>query len=104
MGLGMLPYLVLVPNQLQVAHIGLGGGLHENAITEQKMAKMKVLKYLKPFHDKLVTDDVVEFQHGRRPHPKGFGGWGHPADHYHCMELFGEKESKAWSDVIHLEP
>jgi len=103
MGRGALPHKVLVPHKLQVAHIGLAGGLHESAITEQKMARMKLLSNLQPFHDKPDGSKLVRSQHSRKPHDQGFGGWGHPADHYHCLELFGEKPDKSWSEVIHLQ-
>lgn len=103
MGRKQLPYLVLVPQVLQVAHIGLEGGLHESAITEQKMHKMKILKNLKPFHDKITASNLVSYQHMMKDHEDGFGGWGHPADHYHCLDLFGVKQSKSWSEVTHLQ-
>jgi hypothetical protein len=102
MGRELLPHLVLVPRKLQAAHIGLEGGLHENSITKQKREIMKEMKDLKPFHEKPLSDQIMEFQTSMKPHERGFGGFGHPADQHHCMELFGQKVSRSWSEVLHL--
>ena len=91
MGQELLPYRVLVPSRLQVAHIGLKGGLHETSITKQKRERMTAMKNMKPFHDKPLPGNIAQFQSQLVPHVSGFGGWGHPADQNHCMELFGEK-------------
>lgn len=84
-----LPYQILVPRVLQVAHIGLEGGLHTDAMSVQKQEMMKIYRNNLPeFHDKVVrpyagTQNVLMHEQ------KAFGGWGHPADHEHCMKLFG---------------
>lgn len=103
MGRSLVPHLVLVPRQLQVAHIGLEGGLHEDSINKQKREKMEKMKALKPFHAKPTPGTIVQFQHPIREHEHGFGGWGHPADQHHCMELFGQTPSSTWSEVLHLQ-
>lgn len=102
MGKQLIPHLVLVPNVLQVAHIGLEGGLHENSITKQKEARMKHFKILHAFHDKPSRAQITPFQHFLKPHDHGFGGWGHPADQHHCLELFGHKQTQRWAQVLHL--
>lgn len=86
MGQKLIPHLVLVPQKLQVAHIGLEGGLHKDTLSQQKAEKMKQLRNLRPFHDKPLQ--LYKFQHDIKPHDKGFGGWGHPADRKHCLDLF----------------
>ena len=82
----MLPYLVIVPAKPQVAHIGKDG-LH--GVNVEKLRLMEQgMHGLLPFHG-------TSFQSGRKkmlkPHNKGYGGWGHPADHEHCIKLFGAK-------------
>ncbi|KAG7358910.1 glycosyl hydrolase family 38 protein [Nitzschia inconspicua] len=85
----LLPYQILVPKVLQVAHIGLEGGLHTDAISEQKMEMMKFYRNNLPeFHDK-VYRPYAGTQNALMHEQKGFGGWGHPADREHCMKLFG---------------
>jgi len=86
-----LPFKILVPGVLQVAHIGLEGGMHEGATTNQKRVD---------YMNELVKDGKLEsffadvgVPHVQRIKPpkvekQGFGGWGHPADQQHCMEVF----------------
>ncbi|KAL3914070.1 MAG: hypothetical protein SGILL_006248 [Bacillariaceae sp.] len=89
MQLKVLPFHILVPGKLQAAHIGLEEGLHTDAITEQKRQMMKQHRnHLPEFHEKVG----VPFKgtlNNRMRNQKPFGGWGHPADHEHCLELFG---------------
>lgn len=95
MGINLLPYLVLTPRRIQVAHIGLEGGLHEDSINRKKEERMKRLRDLKAFHAKPSEFDILPFQHGKKPHNNGFGGWGHPADHIHCLKLFGVEQKQS---------
>lgn len=97
MGKKVIPHAVLVPHVLQVAHIGLEGGLHENSITKQKAARMKQFRNLQAFHDKPTRTSITLFQQVLKPHEHGFGGWGHPADQNHCMELFGHQKAQRWA-------
>ena len=103
MGKKLLPHLVLVPSVMQVAHIGLEGGLHENSISKAKQARMKQVKVLQPFHEKPPHTALTKFQDFLKPHDHGFGGWGHPADQHHCLELFGHKPAQSWAQVLHIE-
>jgi hypothetical protein len=103
MGKGLLPHLVLVPRRIQVAHIGLEGGLHENSINKQKEARMKALTDLKPFHVKPNDYRIYPFQNAKKQHNNGFGGWGHPADQHHCMSLFGLQQKRTWAEALHLQ-
>lgn len=84
----MLPYKTLVPNEPQVLHIGIEGGLHEHH--ENLQLEEAMLSLLKPFHTKLSGDpnEVGRFMDFAKAHNQGYGGWGHPADHEHCKKLF----------------
>ncbi|KAL3939557.1 MAG: hypothetical protein SGBAC_005744 [Bacillariaceae sp.] len=94
MGNGLLPYKTLVPNEPQVLHIGIDGGLHdhhENLELEEAMTNG-----LQPFHVKLSVDpsEVGRFMDFPKAHDQGYGGWGHPADHEHCKKLFHGHDPK----------
>lgn len=114
MGKSIIPHLVIVPRILQVAHIGLEGGLHEDSINARKRKKMEHQKNLKPFHEKPPTDDettdkfqeggFLNFQTELHKHDDGFGGWGHPADQQHCISLFDHAAAKShkWSHFLGL--
>jgi alpha-1,6-mannosyl-glycoprotein beta-1,2-N-acetylglucosaminyltransferase len=87
-----LPFQILVPGVLQVAHIGLEGGLHENSIDFKKRQMFQQLrKSLGPFHAK-VGKPYGKNMNNLGQSVKPFGGWGHPADHEHCLKLFGDAE------------
>lgn len=86
-----------------MAHIGLEGGLHEGAIDQKKELRMKQMKDLKPFQVKPVAKEIYAFQNRKLVHDKGFGGWGHPADHHHCISLFGLKPRRTWAEALHLQ-
>jgi hypothetical protein len=103
MGINLLPYLVLVPRRIQVAHIGLEGGLHEDAINKQKEERMKRLTDLKPFQVKPEDYAIIPFQNRKKAHDGGFGGWGHPADHHHCLSLFGVQQKRTWAEALHFQ-
>lgn len=84
-----LPFQILVPKVLQVAHIGLEGGLHTDAMSVQKQEMMKIYSdHLPEFHNK-VGRPYSGTQNMLMHEQQAFGGWGHPADHKHCMKLFG---------------
>jgi len=88
MGINAVPYQILVPAKLQVAHIGLEGGLHEKAIDAKKKAMMlQYRNHLESFHQKIVNP--YDRERNKLVKQKPFGGWGHPADQEHCMKLFG---------------
>jgi hypothetical protein len=100
MGQRLLPYKVIVPAQLQVAHIGMEGGLHQQNLSQQKRDMMNEYRELQPFHEK--PGHLTSSQIKVKVHDQGYGGWGHPADHEHCLKLFGEKP-KSWRDALHLQ-
>jgi hypothetical protein len=99
MGMGLLPHKVVVPIQLQAAHIGVEGGLHAKSVSKQKAKKMEKNQELEPFHGK-ISEEPFEFMAALKEHKKGYGGWGHPADQEHCLKLFGEKDRKTWRQAL----
>ena len=90
MGRRKLPFRVLTPSVLQASHIGYEGGLHATSVDMAKVNRYKAVTKFGPFHDKVPN--VLTKQAGldvAKIHDKGYGGWGHPADHDHCVKLFG---------------
>ena len=84
-GLGMIPHTVLVPSRPQVLHIGFEGGMHEKDIKPAVRAAFMKSKGVAPqFHGTSIGGSVTP---KAKPHKKGFGGWGHPADQEHCLKL-----------------
>ena len=92
-----VPFKVLAPSSLQTAHIGLEGGMHKGAVTEQRRINRmnEILNKdgkLEPFH---LDIGVPHTQRITPPkNEKGFGGWGHPADQDHCMKVFGAERTR----------
>eukprot|EP00980_Cylindrotheca_fusiformis_P004845 scaffold1034_cov127-Cylindrotheca_fusiformis.AAC.26 len=93
MGKELMPYKTLVPNELQVAHIGLKGGLHERSIGNMEARRIEDTNELQPFHGKIENGfgNLGAFMDTRKVHDAGYGGWGHPSDHDHCLKLFEDK-------------
>jgi hypothetical protein len=84
MGMQMLPSMVIVPAKPQVAHIGKCG-LHGINGHRLRLMKDNSQDGLLPF---LGTSFQSRGNEQIKPR-KGHGGWGHPADHEHCIKLFG---------------
>ena len=88
-GIGMLPKYALVPTRPQVLHIGFEGGMHEKDIKPQVRKRFEEsMGIAPPFHGTAVAGNMSP---KAKPHNKGFGGWGHPADHEHCLKLLTER-------------
>lgn len=105
MGRQLLPYKTLAPKSIQVAHIGLKDGLHENDMFGAKAMRTEDVDELKAFHGKLSgpPEKLEEFMGYLKPHDKGYGGWGHPSDHEHCESLFqSSAHRKTWKDLLHI--
>jgi hypothetical protein len=82
---GKLPRLCLTTSNQMVKHVGTDGGMHK--IDAKKLKRLNRVQLIKDFHPK-----VLHAQSGslpKRSPRKGFGGWGHPADHEHCKKLLG---------------
>jgi hypothetical protein len=84
-GLGLLPAVVLVPSRPQVLHIGFEGGMHEKDIKPAVRHAFERSHGIAPeFHGTTLGGGMnIKI----KTHNKGFGGWGHPADHQHCLDL-----------------
>lgn len=80
-----MPHTVLVPSRPQVLHIGFEGGMHEKDIKPAvRAAYLKSGGVAPEFHGDRIAGNVNA---RGKAHNKGFGGWGHPADHKHCLDL-----------------
>ena len=85
-----LPFQVLTPGTLQVAHIGLDGGMHPpNSAQANLIERNRNTVKFGAFHGKPSSVRPYTSKNTRLVH-KGNGGWGHPADHEHCLTLFKE--------------
>lgn len=75
----ILPHTVLEPTQMLTKHIGLEGGMHEHKKTAKQRTQL------------LDTEFVGTKFRGSLKFPartaKPNGGWGHPADKDHCMNV-----------------
>jgi hypothetical protein len=103
MGKKLLPFKTLVPRKAQVAHIGLKGGLHEKSMVGVKAIDTGIIDELEAFHGRLSgpADKLGRFMENLKKHDEGYGGWGHPADHEHCINLFEESSFRpTWSDFL----
>jgi hypothetical protein len=61
--------------------------MHEKDIKPGVRAAFKKSGGIAPsFHSDSIFGNVKV---QRKAHNKGYGGWGHPADHQHCLDLFG---------------
>ena len=82
---GLLPSRVLYPNEPQVMHIGIDGGLHGGRVARWQLYKVLHTPFPGPFHGtKFVGTKQVPLP---KSESKMFGGWGHPADHEHCLKI-----------------
>jgi N-acetylglucosaminyltransferase II (MGAT2) len=72
----VIPYAILMPSQHLVKHIGLQGGMHFN-----KAKRIEVSTNFTGLH----------FAGSLNPLPnrirRAYGGWGHPIDQNHCMDV-----------------
>ena len=83
--MGIIPFTTLVPSRPQVLHIGFEGGMHEKDIKPAVRAAFERSQGIAPkFHGNKISGIIAVKM---KAHMRGFGGWGHPADHKHCQEL-----------------
>lgn len=81
----MIPHSVLVPSRPQVLHIGFEGGMHEKDIRPNVRKAFEKSRGVAPsFHGTMIAGGLNARV---KPHKKGYGGWGHPADQEHCLKL-----------------
>jgi len=79
---GLIPHTLLMPVQPLANHIGIEGGMHAHKMS--KAAREKLMKIETKFYGTQLIGRAA-------PAPKKmkqpFGGWGHPSDQQHCMDL-----------------
>jgi alpha-1,6-mannosyl-glycoprotein beta-1,2-N-acetylglucosaminyltransferase len=119
----IIPHLVLVPSRVQTRHIGLDQGMHTTDRKGTKHLSSKQKERLATLDTKFGGTKLsgrLDFPPDK--HLKGFGGWGHPADHQHCQRVLSSTElyvpsnfsqparvssssssSNSWSQLFHLE-
>jgi alpha-1,6-mannosyl-glycoprotein beta-1,2-N-acetylglucosaminyltransferase len=84
MNKGLLPSRVLYPTIPQTMHVGIDNGIHSGKAARWQLFAALNAKFPGPFHGtKLVGETKQANQTVKAP----FGGWGHTADHKHCLEL-----------------
>jgi len=84
----LLPRRVLQPSVVQTVHIGTEGGMHDHSSSGFRMSSGETP--LLPFHGKKIFDQGYKWSPA-----KGYGGWGHPQDQKHCLEILGV-DTKSW--------
>jgi len=84
-GLEIIPHTALIPSRPQVLHIGFEGGMHEKDIRPAVRAAFERSGGIAPEFRGTEIRGSTDVR--SKAHDKGFGGWGHPADQQHCMEL-----------------
>ena len=77
------PRICLVPTRPQVKHIGAEGGMHK--VDPAKLQRLQAMSLKPKFHPQELFP--IESLRPREKNRKGFGGWGHPADHEHCLKV-----------------
>ena len=103
MGNRVLPYKVFTPGTLQAAHIGFEGGLHSKDANNKLITINKQSTIFGPFHVDATFHKTTQL--AMNQHKKGYGGWGHPADHAHCLELFegSGAASGGWREKLGIQ-
>jgi hypothetical protein len=84
---GLLPYRVLFPTSPQVLHIGIDGGIHSGKLPSWELFRMVQTSIPGPFHETKFVGTTKEFNDDQTAAQEPYGGWGHPADHDHCLKL-----------------
>ena len=80
--MGLLPHTVLIPCQNLAKHIGIEGGMHAHKVPKSAVANLGQFD-TKFYGTSLLGSVNVPAQKKVKP----YGGWGHPADQQHCMEI-----------------
>lgn len=85
--MGRIPHTLLVPGRPQVRHIGAIGGMHSAHFTNKQ--RREALR-TDPFTTRFAGKKVYYCGHSEAlKHEKLFGGWAHPRDQEHCLEVLG---------------
>ena len=93
-GMGHVPHTILFPTRAQAKHIGIKDGMHADQMGV--MALQEIFPDYGEHFEILDKEFVGRRFYGtanvtREEHPRGYGGWGHPADQEHCMKLLQKK-------------
>jgi hypothetical protein len=83
---GHLPHTMLVSGRPQVRHIGATGGMHSSQLTvKERRQALRSGEFDTAFEAREVYScgPINPLKPKRQ-----FGGWGHPADVLHCIDLF----------------
>lgn len=67
-------------------HIGLDGGTHGGSVARWQLYRLLHTDFPGPFHGTKLIPDADVFPKERNA-TKPYGGWGHPADHEHCLKV-----------------
>mmetsp|Transcript_21568 Transcript_21568/g.39122 ORF Transcript_21568/g.39122 Transcript_21568/m.39122 type:complete len:105 (+) Transcript_21568:2-316(+) len=96
MNKGLLPSRVLYPTIPQTMHVGSDDGMHGGTAARWQLFAALNAKFPGPFHGTKLIGETTRTNQKVRKNKKvrtnqnvisPFGGWGHPADHKHCIEL-----------------
>eukprot|EP00939_MAST-03C_sp_MAST-3C-sp1_P005000 g5000.t1 len=90
MAIGKVPHKVVAPTKRQVRHIGMKG-MHGREVVARPVG---------PFHGTTVRKGAKV--PAVRKH-KGNGGWAHPKDHEHCLQMTAEVEQDDEEEVTLVE-
>lgn len=90
-----IPYLVLMPSRKIVRHIGVDKGMHVGNIGNDTVGEESGSFFPFPFRDDFESFSGQKFigkideplEELENPAP-GYGGFNHPRDHEHCINLF----------------
>lgn len=85
MSSGALPSRVLYPSTPQVMHIGIDGGTHSGKFVRWQLFTAMNSKLPAQFHGTKFIANTTAVEELIQNEP--FGGWGHVADHEHCLKL-----------------
>jgi N-acetylglucosaminyltransferase II (MGAT2)/Alpha mannosidase middle domain/Glycosyl hydrolases family 38 C-terminal domain/Glycosyl hydrolases family 38 N-terminal domain len=84
MNLKLIPHYALTPTKMLVKHIGVEG-MHGKSINSAKLLRMQRSSLPVDFRGIYYFPLDVPSTPFRRPKP--FGGWGHPMDQSHCIQV-----------------
>ena len=81
---GLVPSRVLYPTVPQTMHVGIDSGIHAGKVARWQLFAAMNAKFPGQFHGTKLVGGTAQMN---RTVAVPFGGWGHKADHKHCLEL-----------------
>jgi hypothetical protein len=98
---GLLPSRVLYPSIPQTMHVGIDNGIHSGKVARWQLFAILNAKFPGSFHGSQLVGGTSEVNQTVAKDP--FGGWGHEADHKHCMKVFlGDSDSRSTSQLVNV--